>query len=119
MSTHQTGLLAEAFAGQALTELGYRISERNLRNRGGEIDIVAWEGETLCIVEVRYTESADFGGPFATISEHKKSRLRRAAAAYLQTLAREPDVRFDVVGVTGPAEAMRFELLRNAFREER
>ena len=111
-------MAAEAFAAQMLAERGYRVSERNVRNRGGEIDIVAWENETLCIVEVRYTETDAFGGPFATISEHKKSRLRRAAAAYLQTLPREPFVRFDVVGISGPLEAMRFDIVRDAFREE-
>ena len=119
MSTRETGMRAEDFAAEALTQIGYRIVERNIRTLGAELDIVAWEGETLCIVEVRYTESEEFGGPFATVSEDKKRRLTRGALAYVQTLAREPVVRFDVVGVIGGAEAMRCELIRGAFWAEK
>jgi putative endonuclease len=119
VTTRERGMVAEAFAAQTLEDLGYRIAERNLRTRGAELDIVAWEGETLCIVEVRYTATHDFGGPLATVSEDKKRRLRRGARAYLQTLGKEPAVRFDVVGVTGEPAALAYELVRGAFREER
>jgi len=119
MTTRERGLMAEDFAADALTTLGYRVTERNVRNRGGELDIVAWEGDTLCIVEVRYTATLDFGGPLATVSDDKKRRIRRAAAAYLQSLRKEPFVRFDVVGVCGHPDNLRYELVRDAFREEK
>ena len=111
------GSESEALALRLLRRRGYRIEARNVRCRLGEVDLVAWDGETLCFVEVRATSSADWGGPLATITREKQRRVIRAARWYLSRCASPPEcIRFDVVAVdwsAGGAPAL--ELLQGAF----
>ena len=111
MSTRDVGLSAEERAAAILVAEGFRIVERNVRTRRGEIDVVAYEGGTLCFVEVRYTASLEHGGPLATISHTKKRKIIRAAEDYLLTSGIDAPVRFDVVGLTPSTQV----LLRGAF----
>ena len=52
-STTERGARAEQLAVARLEREGYRIVRRNFRAPGGEIDIIAWDGDVLCFVEVR------------------------------------------------------------------
>lgn len=110
------GRLAEDVAAAWLAEQGYRLVERNHRNAGGEIDVVAWEGESLCFVEVK-ARAATLHGPALAAVDHKKCRrLARAAAMYLALRGGpDPPCRFDVLAVEGHAEGWRFTLVRGAF----
>lgn len=111
------GRAAEAAAARHLERVGYRILTTNFRAKGGELDLVAMDGTALAIVEVRYRASDRFGGAAASITAGKRSRIVRAARALLATqpaLARLP-ARFDVVEVSGPADALRCSLIRGAF----
>jgi putative endonuclease len=113
----EIGRAAEVAASRLLERAGYRILTRNFRARGGELDVVALDGTALAIVEVRYRASDRFGGAAASITACKRGRIVRAARALLRTeptLARLP-ARFDVVEVTGPADALRCDLIRGAF----
>jgi putative endonuclease len=102
-----------------LVGAGYRLVTRNYRAPGGEIDIIAWDGEVLCFVEVRGRAEDDHGDPLETITPAKVGRIIRAARAYLETLPQPwPAMRFDVVGLTGnPPGAVR--LIRDAFDDSR
>lgn len=91
------GAAAETLAAEFLGARGLEILARNHRCRGGEIDIVAQDGDTLVFVEVRLRSSADFGGAGASITAAKRRRLRLAARHYLAGLGREPPCRFDAV----------------------
>ncbi|MDQ3549072.1 MAG: YraN family protein, partial [Chloroflexota bacterium] len=51
--TTDAGNAGESFVVGRLQRAGYRIIDRNWRIRGGEIDIVALDGETLAFVEVK------------------------------------------------------------------
>ena len=113
-STVARGAAIEAYVRGWLTRRGYRIVDRNVRTRGGEIDIVAWHRETLCFVEVRSTHDTLHGGPLATVSRRKQARLVRAARYYLASFSEPPWVRFDVVGVT--LRPFVVELIADAFR---
>jgi putative endonuclease len=111
------GRAAEAAAASFLELLGYRLLMTNFRARGGELDIVAQDGDALAIVEVRYRAGDRYGGAAASITFAKRNRIIRAARALLATnppLARLP-ARFDVVEVTGTADDLRCELIRGAF----
>jgi putative endonuclease len=111
------GRAAEAAAARMLERAGYRILQHNFRARGGELDVVAMDGKALAIVEVRYRASDQFGGGAASITVGKRRRIVSAARALLATqplLARLP-ARFDVVEVTGPADALACHLIRGAF----
>jgi putative endonuclease len=96
-STTRVGAQAEALAARHLSARGLAIVARNVRNRFGEIDLVARDGDTLVFVEVRLRRSAAFGGAAASITAAKRARLRRAAEAYLAGLAEIPPCRIDAV----------------------
>ena len=105
------GAAAEAAAARLLERRGCTILTRNYRTKGGEIDIVAVEGEVLVFVEVRLRRDGRFGGAGATIDFRKQARIVRAARHYL--LGR-PDCpcRFDAVLVEGNGMTW----IRDAFR---
>ncbi|MSQ18541.1 MAG: YraN family protein [Betaproteobacteria bacterium] len=92
---------------------GLKTVLRNFRCRGGEIDLIAVDGETLVFVEVRVRSRDDFGGARASIDHHKQRRILRAAKFYLAGKRARP-CRFDVI-VMSSAEGAELEWIRNAF----
>jgi putative endonuclease len=112
------GARAEQIALEYLQAHGLTILERNFRRRLGEIDLVARDGGTLVIAEVRTRSSDAFGGAAASIDARKQRRICRAAAQLLQ-LRREYaalPVRFDVLLVTDlDSGAPGVQWLRHAF----
>ena len=125
------GQLGEAYAATHLERAGYRLVAANFklpvgRNRRGavveaELDLVAYEGETLCFVEVKTRRSDWFAAPEANVDLRKQRQITRAARAYRRAfgLSGAP-YRYDVVSVVLPEpteEARtpmpRIELLRN------
>jgi putative endonuclease len=97
------GAAAEALAAEFLQGRGLKIVARNYRCRGGEIDLIASDGDTLIFVEVRLRSDAAFGGAAESITAAKKKRLTFAAAHYLSRLSqmsqmsKEPPCRFDAI----------------------
>jgi putative endonuclease len=68
---------------------------------GGEIDIVAWEGDVLVFVEVKSRSSADWSAPERAIDDDKMRALRRAARDYVLRSGADPALtRFDVISIT-------------------
>lgn len=81
------------------------VVERNWRCRSGEVDIVALDGATLVIVEVKTRKSLAAGQPEEAVSRTKQQRLARIARHYLAYAGlSEPAVRFDVVAIHVIAE---------------
>jgi len=117
----ERGQAGEALARGYLDSAGYAIVATNVRFPVGELDIVAWDGKTLCFVEVRSARTPRFGPAAASVTPVKQRRLIRAAQWYLQRLRRQPDaVRFDVVAIDGDptVSAPTIRLIRGAFRVE-
>ena len=108
------GDAGEQRAVEYLQAEGYRVLERNFRVRGGEIDIVALDGEVLCFVEVRTRTSADHGEPVETVGRAKQGRLVTAARHYLGRHEQDREIRFDVIGIVLQPEP-RIHLVRGAF----
>lgn len=97
------GRYGEGVAAQHLESLGMVVLERNYWCRFGEIDIVARDGSTLVICEVKTRTSISHGTPFEAVTGRKAARLRRLAAHWLEEHAVEPpSVRIDVVSVLVP-----------------
>jgi len=106
----ELGRRGEELAAAFLLKHGFRIVAANFvvpvgRNRLGvpisvEIDLVAYDGDTLCFVEVKTRESGWFAEPQANVDRRKQRQISRAARAYLRMfdLSGEP-YRFDVVSV--------------------
>lgn len=96
----ETGRQGEDLAAAHLQREGWEILERNWRCSEGEIDIVARDGDTLVICEVKTRTSERFGTPLAAVTSVKVTRLRRLALAWLSARdARAGAIRIDVVGV--------------------
>lgn len=98
------GAEAEARAAQLLQRKGYRVADRNWTCKGGEIDLVCTDGDTLVFVEVRARKDASHGSPLETVGDVKRRRLIRAAKLYLTTKQLwDKACRFDVVAIDGDA----------------
>src|SRR6185312_3061366 len=131
----ELGRRGETLAAAYLQQRGYRIVASNFalpvgRNRLGvpinvEIDLVAYEGRTLCFVEVKSRASNWFAPPQVNVDRRKQRQIARAARVYRRMfdLAGAP-YRYDVVSVVLPVEedrAAEFEiqLLRNYWTEDK
>lgn len=108
---------AEEAAARYLAAKGLRIAQRNFYCRGGEIDIVAWDGVTLVFVEVRYRGSGSLESPMESVTTRKQQRLIHAAAIYLQRQRQwQAPCRFDVIAITpGRVRRYRAQWIKNAF----
>ena len=123
----ELGKLGEAYAAAYLEQRGYRLVAanftlpvgRNLRGAvvNNEIDLVAYDGETLCFVEVKTRASDWFAPPQVNVDLRKRRQVTRAARAYRRMfeLENEP-YRFDVVTVVLPHDSTpQIELIKNYF----
>jgi putative endonuclease len=98
------GRFGEEVAARYLVEQGMQVVDRNWRCDVGELDIVAVDGTTLVVCEVKTRRTDRFGAPVEAVTAGKAARLRRLAARWL---AEHPDshpvqVRIDLVGVLQP-----------------
>ena len=113
------GAHGEKLACRLLRRCGYKILYRNFRGRrGGEIDIVCRDGDTLVFVEVKTRTREDFGRPIEAVDRDKQWRISRGGLAWLRLLD-NPDIlfRFDVVEVLMLDDTKpRLELIQNAFQ---
>ncbi|MGZ3504721.1 MAG: YraN family protein [Vulcanimicrobiaceae bacterium] len=105
------GRAAEANAAAFLERSGYRVVQRNVRLPGGEIDLICRDGNTLVFVEVKARNTSRFGSALSAVDARKRATLRRLAADYVQIVAPDARLRFDVVAVDGD----RMIVHRNAF----
>ncbi len=100
-STREKGREGERLATRFLEKQGFRIRDRNYRNRLGEIDIVAEDRGVLVFVEVRTLKASSGHTPEETIQWKKQQRLSCTALAYIQQKGLEDlPARFDVIAVT-------------------
>lgn len=107
----------EDLAYHRLTALGCRVVARNYRPRSGrgEIDLLAWDGETLACVEVKTRKTADFGRPEEAVNRDKRRQLVRAAHDYARRANVDPArLRFDIVSIVLEPE-VRLEIYKDAF----
>lgn len=99
MESHDLGMRGEELAVRYLISKGYAILERNWRHAKAELDIIAVDGETLAVVEVKCRSSAAFGDPLESVGREKIRLLRRAINAYVNLKGIDLDIRFDLIGV--------------------
>lgn len=96
----ELGKKGEDAAVEFLKKSGYRIIERNYKNKLGEIDIVAKDSGSVCFIEVKTRTSLAFGLPEEAITKAKQRKLNNVALSYLKqyNLGAQP-ARFDIVSV--------------------
>lgn len=109
------GRAAEERALEFLRQEGLRLLARNYRARGGEIDLVMQQADTLIFVEVRYRRSERFGTAAESVTAAKQRKLLDTAGRFLQERRLDVPCRFDVVGISGQ-EASKIEWIKDAFQ---
>jgi putative endonuclease len=131
------GARGERLAAERLEQLGYTLVASNFtlpvgRSLRGalvhaEIDLVAYDGSTLCFVEVKTRASDWFAAPEANVDLRKQRQVSRAARAYRRMFGlKDAPYRYDVVSVVLPPTDMegakarpRLEVLRNFWTDEK
>ena len=112
-----TGREAEVRAERILMREGLSPVARNYRCRGGEIDLVMHDGETLVFVEVRGRSNPRFGSPAETVTGAKQARLIRTAQVFLLAHPKftEWPCRFDVLALATAGREPRARWIQDAF----
>ena len=94
------GEIGEDYAKDLLKTKGYQIIERNFKNKLGEIDIIAIDGDTLIFVEVKTRWSKRYGKPEEAVTAKKLAKIKRVGVAYSQLHPALPkEMRIDVVAI--------------------
>lgn len=109
------GKWGEIEAIRILKENGLEVIEANWTFLHLEIDIVAKDGDTLVIVEVKTRGTDAYGDPETFVTRAKQKKLIRAANWYLQNKKLSNEVRFDVIGIVREFDGMRSRYIQNAF----
>lgn len=118
----RTGHLGERATLFELRRRGYTVVARRWTSSRmrGDIDLIAWEADTLCFFEVKTRTSRYIVPAEAAVDEDKRRVLRRLARAYLRTFPEKQRdtiaTRFDVVSVYMMDRAPEFHLFPGAFR---
>jgi putative endonuclease len=116
---HQrTGTRGEEDAYFHLRKLGYVMVERNFRSSRsrGEIDLIGWDADVLCFIEVKTRTTLDVKTAEAAVDRHKRREVAQVARQYLRRLPPSCQWRFDIVSVyyEGPISRPEIEVFRNA-----
>jgi putative endonuclease len=97
---NELGRRGEQVAAAFVRAWGMRVIARNWRCRAGEIDIIARDGDTLVVVEVKTRSGRSHGTGFEAVTEEKVARLHGLAARWLGGQSeRFAGVRVDVVAL--------------------
>ena len=116
-----TGLDGERAAYFELKRRGLRVVARRWTNSRlhGDVDLIGWDGELLCFVEVKTRTERDNSPAESAVDEEKRAMVRNLARAYLRGLHESERVtarvRFDVVSVYSIGGASEVEVFQNAF----
>lgn len=111
------GARGEALAEAFLKGKKFRICERNFRCPGGEVDIVARDGDTYVFVEVKARRNQAFGPPQSAVTRFKQRQISKAALTWLaKNRLFDAQARFDVVAlIVREHEVPEIEHIINAF----
>ncbi len=115
MQKNTFGTRGEIIATNYLINKGYTIIERNYKNKIGEIDIIAKQGQTTVFVEVKTRLSRGFGDPLEAVNYKKQQKIRNVASVYLMKMKKlNTPCRFDVIAVLGETDE-EIDHIENAF----
>ena len=113
------GSLGEEIASSHLTACGYRILERNVRCRGGEVDIIARDpvDKSLVFIEVKTRRGLTYGVPQLAVTPFKQRQISKAALTWLsKNRLHDTNARFDVIAILLHTDAAHgIEHIKNAF----
>ncbi len=115
------GNFVETQAAAYLSRLGYQVIARKYAYRGGELDIVAKEGEVVVFVEVKSVWNNQQGNPAARVNAVKQKKIWHTACHFLHSQKEyapkgfDQPCRFDVLSVRVYQKPFTFSHVKNAF----
>ena len=103
-STVKIGRDGEDKASKYLESLGYKIVARNFKRRGGELDIIAKDGEILVIAEVKTLPSGNIETLSHELNLRKQKRIIETSKRFIEINRQYNDsiIRFDVLVIDMP-----------------
>jgi putative endonuclease len=128
-TTSEIGTKGERLAQEYLLRRGFRLVCSNFktpvgRNRkgvliNGEIDLIAYEDDCLCFIEVKTRSSDDFSAPISAVDLRKQRQIIRTAKKYRKTFHLEKaKFRYDAIGIVlNGKRAPKIEYFRGFFEE--
>ena len=114
----KTGRRGEELAYFHLRKHKYTIVARNFRTpwHKSELDLIGWDRQTLCFIEVKTRTTRDVATAEAAVDEAKRDDLRRVGRHYLRQCAEHTATRFDIVTVYLDHPSPEITILKNAFQ---
>lgn len=121
-NSSSTGQHYEALARDYLQQQGLRLLEQNYHSRFGEIDLIMFDQQVLCFIEVKFRKSTAFGGAVSAIPRAKQQKIIKTAQCYISStpaIAQKP-MRFDalILQLESSVSDLNIEWIQNAFYTE-
>lgn len=96
----ELGRRGEKAALRYLERRGFEVLDTNWTCPFGEADVVAFDGDSLCFIEVKTRRGAEKGFPEEAVDARKRAKYEKVAACYLREHAYvDVHVRFDVIAI--------------------
>jgi len=116
MTKSEIGKLGEESVCTYLIERGYKITARNYRIKGGEIDIIAENGDYIAFVEVKSRKPDSMVSGFEAVNKRKRGLIIKTAADYCCKYPNMLQPRFDVAQVIIDAgKVLSIDYILNAY----
>ncbi|MBQ6998179.1 MAG: YraN family protein [Clostridia bacterium] len=119
MNTKKIGDYGEDCAAKYLSKNGYKIVKRNYKTKFCEIDIIAYDGDCLCFVEVKTRNREDYGLACEAVDYKKRQKIIKGALFYTSVNGIDAPVRFDVAEVYINSSHLfstkKINIIKNAF----
>lgn len=115
----EIGAYGETLAANYLTDLGYKLLERNYKCKIGEIDIICLDKDYIVFIEVKTRYTNHYGVPSESVNVKKQFKILKTAQNYiLKEKLFNSNFRFDVIEVLlNPDNEKPFiNLLKDAFQ---
>lgn len=111
----EIGKKGEDLAAVYLKNLGYEIIATNWRYSYYEIDLIAKDGNIIVVVEVKSRSTNQFANPETSVDNKKRSKLIKAAEAYIFNNNYMGELRFDIVSIIFGAKEPKIYHIKDAF----
>ncbi|NTS76607.1 YraN family protein [Catenovulum sp. SM1970] len=116
LTTRVKGAIYEKKAANFISTQGLSVIEQNWHVKGGELDLIAKQGNKLIFIEVKYRKSKQYGNAASTVTPSKQQKIKRAAILYMQSIGLNSQLtsyRFDIISFDGDNSAPNW--IQNAF----
>jgi putative endonuclease len=99
MNQKHLGNWGEEKALEVLSKRGYSILAANYRTKFGEVDVIAWDGREIIVVEVKTRSGSGFGSPADAVTPAKLAKMNMVVLEFMARHDLECGVRVEVVTV--------------------